>query len=249
MFLWKYKLSPWVGVQFKLGASASYHWQYVEPCTVAIVGTTTVQRQRWKAYYGSTPYHLQRTSFETAVGAGKGWQLSFGKFILVDFKPHGVVVATIACQGSCYDTLWKQFNDVLTCLPKVCCLCTIMINHIAYTVIALLDTIHWKYVLHSLYSWTFLHLEKWKNKHTQGQWFPPDNTVKLRVRIRFKSRMSVTARTWNGLVNLSIHYQCLNKSGYYVPKMICFMHLHVPPLTSKKEKETSFWLSLIHENA
>jgi len=50
IFLWEYKLSPWVGVQFKLGTSAFYHWQYVEPCKVAMVGTTTVQRQRWKAY-------------------------------------------------------------------------------------------------------------------------------------------------------------------------------------------------------
>jgi len=50
VFLWEYKLSPWVGVQFKLGTSAFYHWQYVEPCKVAVMGTTTVQRQRWKAY-------------------------------------------------------------------------------------------------------------------------------------------------------------------------------------------------------
>lgn len=152
----------------------------------------------------------------------------------------------VACQGLCYDTLWKQFDDVLTCLPKVCCLCTIMIKP---TAIALLDTRHWKCVLHSLYCWTFLHLENWKNKHTQGHWFPSDNTVKLRSRIHFESRISVTARIWNDLVNLSIHYQCMNKSGYYVPKMTCFVYLHVPLLTSKKKRETSFWLFLIHEHA
>ena len=72
---------------------------------------------------------------------GRGWQQSFGKFILVDFKPHGMVVTTVACQWLCYDTFWKQFDDVLACLPKVCCLCT-MINHTAHTVIALLDTRH-----------------------------------------------------------------------------------------------------------
>jgi hypothetical protein len=170
---------------------------------------------------------------------GRGWQRPFRKLIVFDFKPHGVVLTTVTCQGLCYDTFWKQFDDVLTCLPKVCCLCTIIINHTAHTVIALLDTRHWKCVLHSLYSWTFLHLENWKSKHTQGQWFPSDNTVKLRSRIRFESRMSVTARTWNYSVNLSIHYQCLNKPGYCVQKMTCYMHLHIPPLTPKKKRETS----------
>jgi hypothetical protein len=110
---------------------------------VAMVGTTTVQRQGWEAYYGNTVYHLLKKSFKTAVGAGKGLATILWKIILVDFKPHGVVVTTVACQGLCYDILWKQFDDVLTCLPKVCCLCTI-INHTAHAVIALLDTRHWK---------------------------------------------------------------------------------------------------------
>jgi hypothetical protein len=50
VFLWEFKLSPWVGVQFKLGTTASCHWQYIKSCTVAVVGTTRVQRQSWKAY-------------------------------------------------------------------------------------------------------------------------------------------------------------------------------------------------------
>jgi len=92
MFLWEYKLSPWVGFQFKLGTSASYHWQYVEPCTVAMVGTTTVQRQRWKAYYGITPYHWQRRSFKTAVGAGKG-------LATILWKIHSCGFQTTWCGG------------------------------------------------------------------------------------------------------------------------------------------------------
>jgi len=142
LFLWEYKLSPWVGVWFKLGTSAIYHWQYIEPCKVAMVGTTTVQRQRWKADYGSTPYHLQRRSSETAVGAGKGLATILWKIHSCRFQANGVEVKTVPCQVLCYDILWKQFDDVLTCLSKVCCLCTIMINHTAHTVIALLNTRH-----------------------------------------------------------------------------------------------------------